>query len=84
MWALLVGVAPALAEAEALVSALVLALARQAFASLFSGRVWAQWVAILSAPCVALAALQQTARGARVVLAVAGARRTTRLTGAVR
>ena len=84
MWALSVGVAAVLEEA--LVSVLVLASvqARQAFASLFSGRVWAQWVAILSAPCVALAALQQTARGARVVLAVAGARRTTQLTGAAR
>ena len=74
---LLVLVAPALAKAEAL----VLVLARQAYVNLFSGRAWAQSVATVSAPSVARSALQQAAQVARVV---AGARRTTRLTGVVR
>ena len=79
---LLVGVAVALAEATALMSVLVSALlARQAFASPSSSRAWAQSVATASAPSVARSALQQTARVAR---AVAGARLTTRLTGASR
>ena len=81
VWALFVAVAAILEEALVSVLVLALVLAQQAFASLFSDRVWAQSVAILSAPCVALAALQQTAREARVVLAVAVAQ-LTRLAGA--
>ena len=81
MWALFVAVAAILEEALVSVLVLALVLAQQAFASLFSDRVWAQSEAILSAPCVALAALQQTAREARVVLAVAVAQ-LTRLAGA--
>ena len=73
---LLVLVAPALAEAEALV------LARRACARPFSGQAWAQSVATASAPSVARSALQQTA--AQVAQVVAGARRTTQLAGAAR
>ena len=77
---LLVLVAPASAEAEAL----VLVLARQAFSSLFSAQAWALWEATVSAPSVARSALQQTARAVRAAQVVAGARKTTRLTGVVR
>ena len=84
MWALSLGVAAVLEEAlvSVLVLALVSALARRAFSSLFSGRAWAQWVATWSAPSLARSALQQTAvRVARVVAVVL--KNSTQLLGAV-